>query len=112
MRYSDSSIYLGNLQDFIHYGAGSLRSSTEDCIDGIWVDNLNVHKATKKDRHGVYWKGNLRNLKPQGTCTLNFQMGKSITAFGRMGEWENGRMLRALSVKNRNGQVSPYYMHW
>lgn len=106
MRYSDSSIYLGNLKDFIHHGAGSLRSSSGDCIDGIWVDNLNVHKATKKDKHGVYWKGNLRNLKPQGYMHVKLPNGQEYD-----GLWENGSMLRALSVKNRTGQVSPYHMH-
>ena len=106
MRYSDSSIYLGNLKDFIRYGAGSLRSSSGDCIDGIWVDNLNVHKATKKDENGVYWKGNLRNLKPQGYMHVRIPNGQEYD-----GLWENGNMLRAVSVKNKTGQVSPYHVH-
>lgn len=106
MRYSDSSIYLGNLKDFIRYGAGSLRSSSGDCIDGIWVDNLNVHKATKKDENGVYWKGNLRNLKPQGYMHVRIPNGQEYD-----GLWENGNMLRAVSVKNKTGPVSPYYVH-
>jgi hypothetical protein len=106
MRYSDSSIYSGNLKDFTHHGLGILKSSTGECIDGIWADNFNVHKATKRDKNGVYWKGNLRDLKPQGFMHVKLPNGQVYD-----GLWENGSMLRALSIKNRIGQVSNYYMH-
>ncbi|MAT87801.1 MAG: hypothetical protein CL532_04555 [Aestuariivita sp.] len=106
MKYSDNSIYSGSLKDFMHHGDGILNSSTGECIDGIWAGNFNVHKATKKDKSGVYWKGNLRDLKPQGYMHVKLPNGQEYD-----GIWENGSMLRALSVKNRSGQVSPYYMH-
>ena len=102
MRYSDNLTYSGSFKDFMHHGAGSLKFSTGECINGIWVGNFDVHKATKKNKNGVYWIENLRDPKPQGYMQVKLPNGQEYD-----GIWENGSVLRTLSVKNRTGQVSP-----
>ena len=106
MKYPNGSVYQGELKDFMRHGQGILKTDLSETIEGIWSDNVNVQKAEKWDASGAFWKGNLRNLKPQGYMHVKLPNGQHYD-----GLWENGSMLRVLSVKNQSKAVSPYHMH-
>ena len=106
MKYSDGSVYHGEMMDFIRHGQGKLKTHLKETIEGIWKDNVNVEKAQKWDVDGAFWKGSLRNLKPQGYMHVRLPNGQHYD-----GLWENGAMLRVLSVQHQSGEVSPYHVH-
>ena len=106
MLYFDKSVYIGEILGFQRYGQGILTKRCGDCISGIWSDDVNVEDATRTDSQGVYWKGSLRNLKPEGVMHVRLPNGQEYD-----GVWESGDMMRVLSVHNREREPMPYIVH-
>ena len=75
-------------------------------IEGLWTDNVDVAKAHRIDEAGVQWHGALKNLKPQGFMKIQLPNGEKYD-----GMWDNGDLLRVLSVKTKTGLDSVYRMH-
>ena len=106
MSYADKSVYVGELLDFSRQGQGTLTKHSGECIAGVWSDNVNVEDATRTDSQGIYWKGSLRNLKPEGVMHVRLPNGQEYD-----GVWESGDMMRVLSVHNREREPMPYIVH-
>ena len=106
MSYADKSVYVGELLDFSRQGQGTLTKHSGECIAGVWSDNVNVEDATRTDSQGIFWKGSLRNLKPEGFMQVRLPNGQEYD-----GVWESGDMMRVLSVYNREREPKPYVIH-
>ena len=106
IKYSNGSVYFGEMKDFIRHGQGKLKTHLKETIEGIWKDNVNVEKAEKWDADGAFWKGNLCNLKAQGYMHVRLPNGQRYD-----GLWENGAMLSVLGVEHQSGKFSPYHVH-
>ena len=104
--YKDGSNYKGQLVNFKRRGLGLYVSKLGDKIEGNWLNELNVKRAIKMDSEGIYWKGNLKNLEPEGFMNVKLPNGHEYD-----GLWEDGSLLRVLSVQNQTKQTSAYHFH-
>ena len=104
--YADKSSYVGEMKNFRRAGKGTLITSSGELITGFWTDEFNVQNARRVDPKGVIWKGELRNLKPQGLMHVKLPSGKKYD-----GQWDNGYLKRVLSVRNCDGTHAPYIVH-
>ena len=106
LAYSDGSTYAGAVTNFTRRGNGQFLSSSGTQIEGRWVDDTNVDHATTTDSEGIRWYGTLKNLKPQGFMKVQLPNGQKYD-----GVWLNGKLQRALSVRNRRNVEPVYHFH-
>ena len=106
LAYLDGSAYVGDITNFTRRGTGQFFSLVGGQITGRWVDDMNVNHATTTDNEGVQWYGTLKNLKPQGFMKVQLPNGQKYD-----GVWLNGKMQRALSVRNKRNAEPVYHFH-
>jgi len=106
LAYSDGSAYAGDVTNFTRHGDGQFLSSSGNLIEGRWVDDMNVDHATTTDSEGIQWYGTLKNLKPQGFMKVQLPNGQKYD-----GVWLNGKLQRALSVRNKRDAEPVYHFY-
>jgi len=97
LQYQDGSEYRGNIQNFKRHGKGQLQLKMGQRITGIWNNNINVESATIIDEHGFTWRGQLKNLLPNGRFDISRPDGIVYQSI-----WSEGQILEALSVERRH----------
>ena len=104
--YSDGSIYVGDIVNFIRCGIGKFTSKVGNQISGYWLDDTNVQFATSTDCEGVQWYGTLKNLKPEGFMKVKLPNGEKYD-----GVWLDGQMQRAFSIRSKRNAAPVYHFY-